>query len=282
MARIRTLKPTFWTDGKVISVSPQARLLFEGTWTFALCDYGHVADDARQLQLQVLPADTHMMVRDAAGGWTVAPMDPEALVAELLEVGLLERITAGGRTYLHAVRFTEHQKLEKRWTPRCPACRNLAEPPGTSTNLSETPRPSAPDRTGQDGTTAAAAAGGANDAAAAAEDLPTAIAILRDKLQAHTPLRALRFDRLRPDQTDQLVALIETHGDAALVDTALRTLRATPPVHVSAFIGTWAALPPPGQRLAVVRQQLCVVHGTKRSPSGVCSACVSEHLEVGS
>jgi hypothetical protein len=44
MARIRTTKPEFWTDGKVVGMSPFARLLFLGSWNFALCDDGHLRD----------------------------------------------------------------------------------------------------------------------------------------------------------------------------------------------------------------------------------------------
>lgn len=121
--------------------------------------------------------------------------------------------------------------------------------------------------------TAAAAAVGA-----AAVDLSTPIAILRDKLQAHTALQALRFDGLTPDKTTQLEQLISLHGDQRLVDTAVRTLRTPPPVHVSAFIGTWAALPEPGQVLKVV-QSFCaagVGHKQPLTPSGRCLQCETD------
>lgn len=118
------------------------------------------------------------------------------------------------------------------------------------------------------------AAAAAEDAAAAAvtEQLPTAVEILRSRLQAHTALTALRFDGLTPDRLALLEELIARHGDQRLVDTALRTLRTPPPVHVSAFLGTWSALPAPGQRLAVVRQELCPDHGVQLSATGVCPA----------
>jgi hypothetical protein len=57
VARMRYLKPEFWTDSKVIRMSPFARLLFQGSWNFALCDAGHLDDDALALKLKVLPAD---------------------------------------------------------------------------------------------------------------------------------------------------------------------------------------------------------------------------------
>jgi hypothetical protein len=123
-------------------------------------------------------------------------------------------------------------------------------------------------------TTAAAAA----DDAAAAAVLDPILAVLRSKLQAHTPLRGLRFDTLTAEQSAQLVALVAVHGDDPLVRVAIDTCRNPAPTHASAFLGTWAALPAPGQRLQVVKQSLCEIHQTKKSPSGVCSNCASEQI----
>jgi hypothetical protein len=132
MARIRTIKPEFWTDGVVVTMSPFARLMFIGCWNFALCDRGHVADDPTRLKLQILPMDD---------------VDPVALIDELLANERLTRIKLdGGRTFLHIRRFEEHQKIEKRWVPRCPACigLRLETPPGTSPELARAPE-SSPD-----------------------------------------------------------------------------------------------------------------------------------------
>lgn len=123
------------------------------------------------------------------------------------------------------------------------------------------------------------AAAAAPDAAAAADSPRTidpTLDVLRSKLQAHTPLRGLRFDTLRPEQAEQLRALVELHGDDPLVTVAVATCRNPAPTHASAFLGTWSALPPPGKPLHVVRQVLCDTHGTKLSPAGVCSSCVAD------
>lgn len=133
MARIRTIKPEFWTDGDIMDLSPWARLLFIGSWNFALCDNGHVADDPRRLKMQVLPADD---------------VDAAALVEEIIAAGRMIRVSVDNRTFLHIKRFTDHQKVEKRWSPRCPVCRvcgpeSPENPPQTSPNLSE-PLPNSP------------------------------------------------------------------------------------------------------------------------------------------
>lgn len=161
MARIRTVKPEFWTDGRMVSLSPWARLFYIGTWNFALCDRGHLPDDPMGLKLKILPAD---------------PVDPSELIDELLGQGrLLRKVTADGRTYLHILRLPDHQKTDPRWQTRCPFClaeaqeatdENVRPPQTTQANtetqpaspkLSETPashgeaHPSSPmDRKGKD------------------------------------------------------------------------------------------------------------------------------------
>ncbi|TKG67031.1 hypothetical protein [Prauserella endophytica] len=129
MARMRYVKPETWTDSNMIKLSPFARLLFIGSWNFAMCDNGHLPDDPQQLKLQVLPADN---------------VDAVALVDELVDNGRLVRVEgADGRIYLQVKRLSRHQKVDKRWTPRCPACgteQSNTQP--SSPELSGTPRDS--------------------------------------------------------------------------------------------------------------------------------------------
>lgn len=114
MPRIRTIKPEFWTDGNMVTLTPWARLFYIGTWNFAFCDQGHLPDDAMALKLRILPAD---------------PVDAHALVDELVSSGrIVRRRLLDGRSYLLILRFAEHQKLDARWSPRCPYC--AAEPKG--------------------------------------------------------------------------------------------------------------------------------------------------------
>lgn len=108
MARIRTIKPDFWTDGAIVEMSPYARLLYIGMWNFTLCDHGHLADDPLKLKLQILPMDD---------------VDIRVLLAEVMQSGRVVRVSdLVGRTYLFIPRFTDHQKIDPRWKTRCPAC----------------------------------------------------------------------------------------------------------------------------------------------------------------
>lgn len=130
MARIRTIKPDFWTDGNMVKLSPFARLLYIGMWNFTLCDHGHVADDAMKLKLQILPMD---------------PVDIDELLAEIMAQGRVVRVAdQDGRTYLLVKRFEDHQKIDPRWKTRCPACAQvdsltLAETPVSLGELTVTP-----------------------------------------------------------------------------------------------------------------------------------------------
>lgn len=56
MARIRTIKPEFWTDEKIVSLPYVARLFFIGLWNFA-DDYGALQDKPEQLKLLVMPSE---------------------------------------------------------------------------------------------------------------------------------------------------------------------------------------------------------------------------------
>jgi hypothetical protein len=143
------------------------------------------------------------------------------------------------------------------------------------THASVTPPETEVETETEDAAAAASRADAAAAAAAIANDLPTTVAILRSRLQSYAALAALRFDQLRPAQIDQLIDLIALHGDQRLVDVALRTVRTPPPVSVAAFLGTWAALPAPGQTLAVVRDQRCDLPG-HQGTTRHCIECSAE------
>ena len=99
MARIRTIKPEFWTSEQVVECSPIARLLFVGMWNF--CDDGgnHPAS-AKTLKMQIFPGDD------------IAASQIESYISELLSNGLLSEYTAEGRKYWHVTGW-RHQKIDR-------------------------------------------------------------------------------------------------------------------------------------------------------------------------
>lgn len=102
MPKMRGIKPETWTDEKIVSVSPLARLLFIGMWNYA-CDNGHVDDSPVQLKMRILPADN---------------CNPAELIAELVDAGLLVRKDG----YLKAENLPEHQKIDLRYLTLCSHC----------------------------------------------------------------------------------------------------------------------------------------------------------------
>lgn len=99
MARIRTIKPEFWTAEQVLDCSPLARLLFIGMWNF--CDDGgnHPAS-LKTIKAEVFPGDD------------INSDDIRRLIDELLSNDLLAEYEAGGKTYWHVTGW-HHQKIEK-------------------------------------------------------------------------------------------------------------------------------------------------------------------------
>lgn len=118
MARIRTVKPEFWTDGTIIGLPFEVRLFYIGMWNHA-CDRGHLSDDPLGLKLKILPAD---------------PVDGADMLEQLVTAGRVTRVALpDGRRYLAIPRFTDHQRVDTRWNSRCPVCAH-----SDSTNLTET------------------------------------------------------------------------------------------------------------------------------------------------
>lgn len=97
MPRIRTVKPEYWTDEKILSVSITARLFFIGLWNWA-DDHGVVENKPMQLKARIFPCDQ---------------VDVPALVDELVNVGLLQKYQPNGEGFLLIRNFTKHQVVDR-------------------------------------------------------------------------------------------------------------------------------------------------------------------------
>ena len=100
MARIRTVKPEFWSSEQIVECSPMARLLFIGLWNFCDDDGIHPAS-AKTIKARVFPADD----MDAA---TVRRM-----LDELCAHGLIQFYVADDVEYLWVTGWAKHQKVER-------------------------------------------------------------------------------------------------------------------------------------------------------------------------
>lgn len=94
MARMRTIKPEFWTDDEIVDLDILAKLLYIGLWNFA-DDDGYFEASARRIKRLIFPDNDY----DVATAL-------EALVASE-RIGLFD--SDQGRIY-RVLRFKEHQR----------------------------------------------------------------------------------------------------------------------------------------------------------------------------
>ena len=123
MARIRSIKPEFWTDEKVVELSAFARLLFIGLWNFA-DDSGRLRYSPKRIKMQILPGDD---------------VDIGALLGEIEAQGLVTVYAVGDDRYLAIKNFDRHQKVDKRVESQLP-------PPTSAEPRRIPPTPAEPSR----------------------------------------------------------------------------------------------------------------------------------------
>ena len=98
MARIRTIKPEFFTSEDVVSLSPLARLLYIAMWCESDRE-GRFEWKPRTFKLRYLPGDE---------------CDVEGLATELTASGMVILYEAEGRVYAEIPSFTKHQSINNR------------------------------------------------------------------------------------------------------------------------------------------------------------------------
>lgn len=100
MARIRTIKPEFWTSEQVVECSTNARLMFIGLMNFVDDSGVHPAKPMR-IKMQVFPGDAFSA--SEIGGF----------IGELESAGLVRCYEVGGEDYLQITGFTKHQRIDQ-------------------------------------------------------------------------------------------------------------------------------------------------------------------------
>lgn len=99
MARIRSIKPEFWTSAQVMECSPIARLLFVGMWNFA-DDAGRMAYSPKTVKAQIFPSDD------------ISIDQIKKLIVELSSNGLILIYSADGKEFI-SITGWHHQKIDK-------------------------------------------------------------------------------------------------------------------------------------------------------------------------
>jgi hypothetical protein len=107
MARIRSIKPEFWTSEQVTECSLNARLLFIGLWNFA-DDLGRMPMSAKSIKAKVFPADD-MPLQNVSG-----------MLQELSRNGLILPYEVDGKEYLQITGW-QHQRIDKPQPGKYPA-----------------------------------------------------------------------------------------------------------------------------------------------------------------
>lgn len=130
MARIRTIKPDFFTDEGIVALSPLARLFYIALWCEADRE-GRLEWRLKTLKWKYLPQDD---------------CDIEAIGKELTDAGRIVLYTADGKIYALIPTFNEHQHVNvKEAASRIPA------PPGAKRVRARAKPVNARESTGGDG-----------------------------------------------------------------------------------------------------------------------------------
>ena len=98
MARIRTIKPEFFTSDDIVSMTPLARLFYVSLWCEADRE-GRLEWKPRTLKLRYLPGDN---------------CNIEELANELIEGGLIVLYEVDGKEYAEILSFKKHQVINNR------------------------------------------------------------------------------------------------------------------------------------------------------------------------
>lgn len=108
MARIRTIKPEFFTSLTIDKLSLTAQRTFVGLWTYA-DDHGRGLDDTRLIKAAIWPLrDTHTAAK--------VEKDMKALAA----LDLIRRYEIDGGRYFQILGWAEHQRVNRPSTSRIP------------------------------------------------------------------------------------------------------------------------------------------------------------------
>jgi hypothetical protein len=108
MARIRTIKPDFFTSLTIADLTPEQRLTFIGLWTH-VDDEGRCVDDPRLIKAAIWPLDDRNSV------------DVEIDLKALSESSLILRYTLNRKRYLAITNWFEHQRINRPTASKLPA-----------------------------------------------------------------------------------------------------------------------------------------------------------------
>ncbi len=129
MARIRSIKPEFWSSEQIMECSPTARLLFIGLWNFCDDAGNHVAS-AKTIKAEIFPGDD------------ISSTDVQRMLDELSSNSLVAFYANGDKQYLHVTGWKKHQKIDRP---------TFKHPPFSNDDRRDLDEPSPPEGKGEEG-----------------------------------------------------------------------------------------------------------------------------------
>lgn len=100
MARIRTIKPEFFTSEQIVECSTNARLLFVGIWVFS-DDNGIHPASVKRLKMEIFPADSF------------SEKELKALIDELISANLLTEYEVENKRFWLVTGWGKHQRIDR-------------------------------------------------------------------------------------------------------------------------------------------------------------------------
>lgn len=102
--KIRSIRPEFFSDPKMVELSPLARILYMGLWCY-VDDEGRGEYLPKRIEGEVFPLES-------------VPFDE--LWAELEELARVVRYDQDGHSYFHIPTFSNHQKPNRKYDSKLP------------------------------------------------------------------------------------------------------------------------------------------------------------------
>lgn len=118
MARIRSVKPEIRRSHTVAEWKREVRLAWVYLWCY-LDDKGRGLDDPRLVAAELFPLDRDVTDRKM-DGWL--ELMATTKVGDEDDQPPLCRYEVGGRKYLHAIKWRDHQRINKPQPSRLPVC----------------------------------------------------------------------------------------------------------------------------------------------------------------
>jgi hypothetical protein len=132
MARIRTIKPSFYKNEQLADLPMSARILFTGLWCLSDRD-GRLEDRPKRIKAEIFPYDT---------------VSVDELLERLQSAGFITRYEVGDLKVIQIINFLKHQRItgkEAETPSELPELQDT-NPGKQSGNIGETP-----EKTGREG-----------------------------------------------------------------------------------------------------------------------------------